>query len=119
MLVVELYDTNWLDLADYFFIFDRAHEEVIYVVVLKFDKVINLGVVWTVFCELHTEEALCYFVEACLAVSSDFTNYLICCICLLRLEIIDYCDSIGSQAVTCDAHIERESYNLFLFDYVL
>ena len=96
MLVVELYDTNWLDLADYFFILDGAHEEVIYVVVLKFDKVINLGVIWTVFCEFHAEEALSNFIKACLTVSSDFTNYLICCICLLRLEIIDYCDSIGS-----------------------
>ena len=96
MLVVELYDTNWLDLTDYFFILDRAHEEVIYVVVLKFDKVINLGIVWAVFCKFHAEEALSYFIEACLAVSSDFTYYLICCICLLRLEIIDYGDSIGS-----------------------
>ena len=96
MLVVELYDTDWLDLTDYFFILDRAHEEVIYVVVLKLDKVINLGIVWAVFCEFHAEEALSYFIEACLAVSSDFTYYLICRICLLSLEIIDYCDSICS-----------------------
>ena len=96
MLVVELYDSDWEDLAEYFFIFDGAHEEVVYVVVLEFDKVINLGVVWAVFCKFHAEEALSDFVEAGLTVGCDLTYYLICRICLLCLEIIDYCDSIGS-----------------------